>query len=187
MKKAILIVLAIMIAGELGYLYYRMKTTEFQPDDKLLDVLPKTAEENPTATTPIGENAENSTGATTSTLSEADKKIKTFEECVYAGKPVSGQKPHRQCKVADNLTFIEIESCETPTGESMDFYTAQRIFDSSQCAIEGSADSDPYCNPNTGAWWIDILTYRKGCDPACVIDIKTKKAEVNWRCTGAQP
>ncbi|MFZ3073654.1 MAG: hypothetical protein WA093_00775 [Minisyncoccales bacterium] len=187
MKKAILIVLAIMIAGELGYLYYRTRTTEFQPGNKPSNTLPASEEQNSTATRPAGGNAENSTGTASSTLSEADKKIKTFEDCVAAGKPVDGQKPHRRCVVADNLAFIEIETCKAPTGESMDYYTAQRIFDASQCAIEGSADSDPYCNPNTGTWWIDILTFRKGCDPACVINVITKKAEVNWRCTGAQP
>jgi len=117
----------------------------------------------------------------------SDQDIKTFEQCVAAGKKIIGEKPNRRCIVNDDLAYIEIEKCHAPTGESMDMLEAQRIFDASQCSREGSAKIEHFCNENTGTWWIDILAYRKGCNPACVINVATKTAEVNWRCTGAAP
>ena len=41
-----------------------------------------------------------------------------------------------------------------------------------------------FCNEETGTWWIDLEIKKQGCAPACIIDVNTKKAEINWRCTG---
>lgn len=41
------------------------------------------------------------------------------------------------------------------------------------------------CNSFSGAWWIPLsVTGHKGCFPACVVNVETKAAEINWRCTG---
>ncbi len=40
------------------------------------------------------------------------------------------------------------------------------------------------CNESTGTWWIDLAIQKKGCAPACVVDVAIKKAEINWRCSG---
>jgi hypothetical protein len=40
------------------------------------------------------------------------------------------------------------------------------------------------CNEGTGTYWININLTKKGCSPACVINLETKTAEINWRCTG---
>lgn len=41
------------------------------------------------------------------------------------------------------------------------------------------------CNPYTGTWWIPLFVQgHKGCSPACVVNVETKVAEINWRCTG---
>lgn len=41
-----------------------------------------------------------------------------------------------------------------------------------------------FCNEGTGTFWIDMNITRQGCSPACVINLETNTAEVNWRCTG---
>lgn len=41
------------------------------------------------------------------------------------------------------------------------------------------------CNEITGTWWIDLdVEDAEGCNPACVINVVTNQAEINWRCTG---
>ena len=40
------------------------------------------------------------------------------------------------------------------------------------------------CNEVTGTWWIDLSIEKEMCSPACVVDIETKEAEINWRCMG---
>ena len=40
------------------------------------------------------------------------------------------------------------------------------------------------CNEITGTWWINLDIEKEGCNPACVINVETKTAEINWRCTG---
>jgi Leucine-rich repeat (LRR) protein len=44
-------------------------------------------------------------------------------------------------------------------------------------------------NSNSNTWWFDanLNATKPGCNPACVVSAETKKAEVNWRCTGAIP
>ena len=32
-----------------------------------------------------------------------------------------------------------------------------------------------------------IKLEKQGCAPACVVNVVTKKAEINWRCTGLLP
>lgn len=58
-------------------------------------------------------------------------------------------------------------------------------------AIQGQCGDklkDTYiCNEITGTWWIDLDIEKEGCSPACVINVETKTAEINWRCTGLLP
>ncbi len=41
-----------------------------------------------------------------------------------------------------------------------------------------------FCNEGTGTYWINLNLTKQGCSPACVINVETQKAEINWRCTG---
>jgi hypothetical protein len=41
-----------------------------------------------------------------------------------------------------------------------------------------------FCNEGTGTYWINLNLTKEGCNPACVINLETKEAEINWRCTG---
>lgn len=52
----------------------------------------------------------------------------------------------------------------------------------------GDKLKDTYiCNEITGTWWINLDIEKEGCNPACVINVETKTAEINWRCTGLIP
>ncbi|MFH1442691.1 MAG: serpin family protein [Candidatus Micrarchaeota archaeon] len=42
-----------------------------------------------------------------------------------------------------------------------------------------------WCNSMTGTYWIGMnVQGHEGCSPACVVNLETKTAEINWRCTG---
>jgi len=45
-------------------------------------------------------------------------------------------------------------------------------------------ENNAVCNDVTGTWWIDLSLERENCSPACVVDVVTKEAEINWRCLG---
>ena len=115
--------------------------------------------------------------------------VHSFQECVEAGYPVMESHP-RQCKTPDGRTFTEGEEhCIAPTGEAMSLFEAKEIAVNSEC---GENLKEPYlefsvCNADTGTWWIDLDIEKEGCNPACVVDIETKTAEINWRCTGVIP
>ncbi len=80
------------------------------------------------------------------------------------------------------------ESCvKTDTGEEMSLSEAKEIFLQSECVEEGSLKEEYFCNENTGTWWLDLEIDKPGCAPACVINISTEEAEINWRCTGLIP
>lgn len=79
------------------------------------------------------------------------------------------------------------------TGVEISYQEVSEIAQKNKCGLQEEtlvAFSTNYlCNENTGTWWVDLmLTPEKtGCNPACVVDIVNKTAEVNWRCTGAVP
>ncbi len=73
------------------------------------------------------------------------------------------------------------------TGAELEYEDAVVIASESPCVDEGSLTDTAQCNTGTGTWWIDLDIERPGCAPACVVDVNTRQAEVNWRCTGALP
>ncbi|MBN2014761.1 MAG: DUF333 domain-containing protein [Candidatus Altiarchaeota archaeon] len=109
--------------------------------------------------------------------------VNSFEDCVNAGYPVMESYP-RQCKTPDGRTFTE-EVCMTATGESMSLSEAKQIAVESECGDR--LKDTAFCNSNTGTWWIDLDIEQQGCNPACIVDIEAKTAEINWRCTGLLP
>ena len=87
------------------------------------------------------------------------------------------------------LTFFLIgcsksaEICtKKDTKLSMNFEEAKKIALNSDCITKGNLKETHSCNQNSGTWWIDLNIDKKGCSPACVINIESRKAEVNWRC-----
>jgi hypothetical protein len=78
------------------------------------------------------------------------------------------------------------EMCNTEGGK-MTLGEAMVIASQSECTEEGALLDTHQCNVDTATWWIDIDAERPGCRPACAIDIETRTAEINWRCTGVIP
>jgi hypothetical protein len=74
--------------------------------------------------------------------------------------------------------------CVSQNGAQMNFEEAQKI--ANEDCKEGGLKDEYFCNNYTGTWWIDFAPDEpKGeCNPACVVNVETKTAEINWRCTG---
>jgi len=70
------------------------------------------------------------------------------------------------------------------SGEKLSFSQAWDIAMKSDCVKDGSLKTSHFCNEITGTWWVDLDIKKEGCSPACVINVATKQAEINWRCTG---
>ena len=68
----------------------------------------------------------------------------------------------------------------------MSLADAQQIASqSASCMQVGRLKDTAVYNSNSNTWWIDLDATARGCNPACVVNVATKTAEVNWRCTGA--
>lgn len=72
------------------------------------------------------------------------------------------------------------------TQENLSLFEAIGIAMSSECN-QAELKETAVCNEYTGTWWIDLDIEKSNCSPACVVDVATKQAEINWRCTGALP
>ena len=59
---------------------------------------------------------------------------------------------------------------------------------SEDCSMAGVLTDKISYNDNSKTWWIDLElmpeSEKKGCNPACVVNVEEITAEVNWRCTG---
>jgi len=99
--------------------------------------------------------------------------------------PVQTVEPEQEEQQQQQPVENDDTICTAATGESMGLAQAKEIALASECGdrIEDSA----VCNSVTGTWWIDTSISRPGCSPACVVDIATSEAEINWRCTGLNP
>jgi len=80
-------------------------------------------------------------------------------------------------------TVSSEEFCQKKGTETkLSLSEAKEIAFLSEC---GDRLEDTYiCNEITGTWWINLDIEKEGCNPACVINVETKMAEINWRCTG---
>jgi len=88
-------------------------------------------------------------------------------------------------KCTGSIPFSEEALKETCNGMTLD--EALRL--SKTCTDQGILMETHMCNSGTNTWWIDLKTFdeKKGCNPACVINVQTHVAEINWRCTGLLP
>jgi hypothetical protein len=92
---------------------------------------------------------------------------------------------NRTAEINWRCTGLVSPSCAAPTGESMTLTEAQVIADE-VCNLQGRITEETLCNDGTGTWWLGFTpsSPKEGCNPACVVDVKAKTAEINWRCTG---
>ena len=74
------------------------------------------------------------------------------------------------------------------TGASLSYQEAVDVAQDSECLVEkGQLKETRFCNEDTGTWWIDLEMEMPNCNPACVVDLNSKTAEINGRCLGALP
>lgn len=97
---------------------------------------------------------------------------------LFAGAVFAGYRlGQRQVLLGENCVKAD-------TGEEMTLSEAKAIALKSECVKEGNLKEEHFCNQDTGTWWIDLDIQKEGCAPACVINVTTKEAKINWRCTG---
>jgi hypothetical protein len=72
-------------------------------------------------------------------------------------------------------------------GASLSYEEAVEIAQSSVCLAEGQLKETRFCNEDTGTWWLDLDLDAPNCNPACVVDLNSRTAEINYRCMGALP
>jgi len=89
-----------------------------------------------------------------------------------------------QDEQSNNIIFSDTEFCSANTGSFIHIDEAIEIANQSECVKVGAVKKDCNCNEGTGTCWLDIEAEKPGCAPACVVNVETKEAEVNWRCTG---
>jgi len=82
--------------------------------------------------------------------------------------------------------FISPNICCIP-GERLTEEEAVEIAKNSDCVTEGTLTDNIMYNEDTDTYWIDLVMEMEGCNPACVVYEAYKKAEINYRCTGALP
>lgn len=99
-----------------------------------------------------------------------------------------GFSRYRQRQVQPLPPSSPEETCiKTGTEEEMTLSDAKNLALESECVEEGSLTDEYFCNEDTGTWWLDLDIDKPGCAPACVVNVATGKAEINWRCTGLIP
>ena len=77
--------------------------------------------------------------------------------------------------------------CQDDKGNKLSYEEALEIANHSACNMMDTVFTENYlCNEGTSTFWVDLEVKPKksGCNPACVVDLKTKTAEINWRCMG---
>ncbi len=72
--------------------------------------------------------------------------------------------------------------CQPIFGGELTLEEAMAIAKSSECGSQ--LNKNAFYNENSQTWWIDLDIEKEGCNPACVVDVNTGQAEINWRCTG---
>jgi hypothetical protein len=111
---------------------------------------------------------------TTDMCSDAKGNYMTLTEAVAIAKA-------SEC--GDNL----ILECSCPNGyrKDGDACNPECYYSRPQCLSPSTQCEKTYfCNEGTGTYWINLNLTREGCSPACVINVDTSLAEINWRCTG---
>ncbi len=106
---------------------------------------------------------------------------------------VGGDRDAHGCIGSAGYSWCEakqkcVREWEEPCGPTdclgMSFSDAMAIA-GEQCG--DNATMNRICNEGTKTWWIDMDIVRPGCSPACVVNVETRTAEINWRCTGLLP
>jgi len=86
---------------------------------------------------------------------------------------------------------LVIQACSCPQGYSKEGDSCNpACYSTTPPCLAPSVQCEKtyFCNEGTGTFWIQLNLTKQGCNPACVINVANKTAEINWRCTGlAEP
>ncbi len=143
--------------------------------------------------------------------------VTDFESCVKAGNPVMESYPpqcrsggqtfvEESCQdgkgkilTISDAKKIAVESecgnrlkldCACPDGYKKEGDTCNPLcyYSEPKCLAPSIQCERSYvCNEGTGTYWIGLNIEKEGCNPACVVNLETRTAEINWRCTGLIP
>ena len=82
----------------------------------------------------------------------------------------------------------QFDACPT-VNPPINISEAMQIANNSICTQMGTLKETEQYNPITKTWWITLEPYESYplCSPACIIDVISKTADVNWRCRGFNP
>ncbi len=78
-------------------------------------------------------------------------------------------------------TAVLLLGC-TSTTPPMSESEAQQIASQGECAQVAKTTKKGTYDSKTNTWTFDLDAQQKGCNPACVVDVATKTARVDWRC-----
>ena len=94
---------------------------------------------------------------------------------------------NKEATPATNPT-TEMPNNKTIVCLGMNYDEAAKIASAGGCGedvrLKEKLNEANFCNEVTKTFWIDMDIDKPGCSPACVVNIETKTAEINWRCTG---
>ena len=106
-------------------------------------------------------------------------------------------KPNAILKLVPFVLILLVAGCSakeisiqpSPSADMMSPEDALGIAQATkECTDVGRVTSSVSLNEQTRTYWVDILQQQKPmCAPACVVNMDTGLAEVNWRCTGLIP
>lgn len=86
-------------------------------------------------------------------------------------------------KQSDNKLIIAAEKfCLAPTAENISSEEAYQIAQKSVCAEAGIIQIDCDCDNATRICSFIIKADQPGCQPVCLVDLKTKQAQLDLRC-----
>jgi len=113
------------------------------------------------------------------------KTLSKVNELLQEGAGNSGKVPPGLLRAPGILKKLSADapaSCTDSSGHTMTLAEAKEIAAASECGDQFKTTT--VCNETTGTYWIDLDIEKENCSPACVINLETKQAEINWRCTG---
>lgn len=106
--------------------------------------------------------------------------------CAAEEAPIACTDEAKICPDGSTVGRIppDCEFAPCPAVAEMSLEEAIAIASESDCVAEGALTDTTMYNEITKTWWIDLDLEKEGCAPACVVNVETKTAEINWRCTG---
>ena len=110
----------------------------------------------------------------------------TYDNSQRAADATPTSAPTAAANVSASPAAQALEVCaKNGTAFKMGYEQARTIALNSECTQNGSTlGTEHWCNEITGTWWIRTSIKKEGCNPACVVNVETQEAEINWMCTG---